>query len=182
MIINNIEYPETDRICIVPLTYEELWAYLKTDFSLETMLGVVHYPRHTPDFFREIIESSVLPVIKNSGNEYRCYNTIWVIIDKEKHVMVGDICFKGLPNAKGEIEIGYGIYPDFEKQGYMSEGVRLLVKWASTQPGVDTVVAETDNDNVASHRVLEKNKFRIFKSVHSMLWWRIDVRKPHIML
>ena len=41
----------------------------------------------------------------------------------------------------------------------MTEAVTAAVKWARMQPGVKTVEAETDPDNKASQRVLEKAGF-----------------------
>lgn len=71
---------------------------------------------------------------------------------------IGDLCFKGL-GEDGVVEIGYGNYTGFEGKGYMTEAVMVLVQWASRQPGVLRIGAETDKDNKASQRVLEKTGF-----------------------
>ena len=47
----------------------------------------------------------------------------------------------------------------FEKQGYMTETVRALCAWAKQQPGVRHITAETEPDNRASHRVLQRAGF-----------------------
>ena len=73
--------------------------------------------------------------------------------------MVGDLCFVGEPNEAGEVEIGYGTYPEFQGQGYMTEMVSGMVAWAKAQPGVKAIIASTDATNVASYRVLQKNNF-----------------------
>jgi RimJ/RimL family protein N-acetyltransferase len=33
------------------------------------------------------------------------------------------------------------------------------------------IVADTDAENVASQKVLEKNGFRLFDQIEEMLWW-----------
>ena len=71
---------------------------------------------------------------------------------------VGDYCFKGL-GQDGTVEIGYGINPEFWGKGYATEAVKAAVQWALRQPGVKRVEAETDPDNKASQRVLEKTGF-----------------------
>jgi len=68
---------------------------------------------------------------------------------------VGDLCFKGV-SGDGTVEIGYGIYPEYEGKGYMTEAVTAMTQWAATQPGVKRVEAETEPDNGASQRVLSK--------------------------
>ena len=71
---------------------------------------------------------------------------------------VGDFCFKGL-GADGTVEIGYGILEAYQNRGYATEAVAAAVEWALAQSAVCRVEAETDPDNCASRRVLEKNGF-----------------------
>ena len=68
---------------------------------------------------------------------------------------VGDICFKGTPR-QGEVELGYGILPAHQGQGYATEAVQSLTDWAFAQDGVFAVTAETEPGNAASQRVLSK--------------------------
>ena len=82
---------------------------------------------------------------------------IWVIEEKDG-TQVGDLSFKGLA-ADGSVEIGYGIDEHYQGQGYATEAVKAAVLWALQQPGVVRVEAETDPDNRASQRVLEKCGF-----------------------
>ena len=71
---------------------------------------------------------------------------------------MGDLCFKGLPE-NGHPEIGYGLLPEYEHQGYATEAVRAACRWAFGQPGVTAVEAETDPDNAASQAVLHRVGF-----------------------
>lgn len=71
---------------------------------------------------------------------------------------IGDLCFKGLiPDSNPEI--GYGILPEYQGQGYASEAVQAAVIWAFQDPVVSAVEAETDPENTASQRVLQKCGF-----------------------
>lgn len=72
---------------------------------------------------------------------------------------VGTLSFKGL-GADGVLEIGYGVNPDYEGQGYTTEAVSAVVSWAAAQEGVNRIEAETEESNTASQRVLEKTGFR----------------------
>ena len=71
---------------------------------------------------------------------------------------MGDLCFKGLPE-NGHPEIGYGLLPEYEHQGYATEAVRAACRWAFGQPGVTAVEAETDPGNTASQAVLRRVGF-----------------------
>lgn len=82
---------------------------------------------------------------------------IWTI-ERKDGSNVGDLSFKGF-NDDGSVEIGYGINETHQGQGYATEAVNAAVLWALRQPGVTRVEAETQPDNQASRRVLEKCGF-----------------------
>lgn len=102
------------------------------------------------------------------------YYTYWIVIYNEEYLMVADICFKGEPNSKGEIEIGYGTYPDFQLKGFMTEAIAGLINWAFEQKGVNSILAETDPNNIASQRVLKKNGFIIETQTNENICWRLN--------
>ena len=75
--------------------------------------------------------------------------TAWGLYQNDSGDFVGGLCFKGLPK-NGQPEIGYGISPEFQGQGYATEAVRAACLWALAQPGVAAVEAETEPANAAS--------------------------------
>ena len=50
--------------------------------------------------------------------------TAWGLYQNDSGDWVGDLCFKGLPE-NGQPEIGYGLLPEYEHQGYATEAVPL---------------------------------------------------------
>ena len=82
---------------------------------------------------------------------------IW-IIERKDGTKVGNLCFKGLI-GDGSTEIGYGISKKYRGRGYATEAVDAAVSWALQQSGVKRIDAETEPDNKASQRVLEKCGF-----------------------
>ena len=89
-------------------------------------------------------------------NQWEWY-AIWMI-EKKDGTHVGELCFKGI-TEEGTAEIGYGIAEDYQGCGYATEAVSALVDWALKQPGVSCVTAETEENNIASQRVLKKSGF-----------------------
>ena len=83
---------------------------------------------------------------------------IWMI-EKTDGTHIGDLCFKGL-RKDGIAEIGYGILEEHQGQGYATEAVQAACHWAFLHPDVRSLEAETDAENAASQRVLEKCGFR----------------------
>ncbi len=72
---------------------------------------------------------------------------------------VGGCAFKGPPDGEGAVELGYGIEPEFQGQGYATEAVEVLVAFAASKQGVRKVRAHTKPENGASQRVLTKCGF-----------------------
>ena len=86
--------------------------------------------------------------------EERIWYAIW-IMELSDGTYIGDLSFKGL-STDGSVEIGYGLLGEFEGQGYATEAVTAVTLWASRQSEVKRIEAETDPDNIASQRVLQK--------------------------
>jgi [ribosomal protein S5]-alanine N-acetyltransferase len=81
------------------------------------------------------------------------------VIHKLERVAIGQIGFKGQPDTDGSVEIGYGLNATHHNQGYASEAVGALVRWALESGFAKCITAETLEINLASNRVLEKLGF-----------------------
>lgn len=90
--------------------------------------------------------------------ENRIWYAPWKMTLKNSQELVGDLCFKG-PAKNYSVEIGYGIQPEYEGNGYTTEALQAMTQWAFSQKDVVFVEAETAPDNAASQRVLEKCGF-----------------------
>lgn len=164
---------QTPRLLLKPLTKQELQFYILDDYSLEKSLKLICGSRVVSERVKMAIETKILPRLTDQL-PHDWYVTFWTVIYKEQQVMAADLCFKGEPNAAGEIEIGYGTYPDFQQNGFMTEAVGGMIVWAFQQNGVKAILAETDPENVASHRVLEKNAFQVQRQTADTIYWRLD--------
>lgn len=58
------------------------------------------------------------------------------------------------------VEIAYGIDEPFRSQGYATQCVLALIRFARTIEIVKTIRANTKCENLASERVLQKTGFR----------------------
>lgn len=93
-----------------------------------------------------------------SDPENRIWYAPWAMTLKDSPTYIGDLGFKG-PVKNHAVEIGYGILPEYEGQGYTTEAVQAMTQWAFQQKDVVFAEAETDPENKASQRVLEKCGF-----------------------
>ena len=162
---------ETPRLRIIPLSHSQLIKYSLCDNSLEDELGVLPHPRSLSPELKDALEYVFIPNTVDPNTNYLFY-TLWTAIAKDDNVIVGDLCFVGEPNDRGEVEIGYGTQPDFQGKGYMTELVGGMITWAATQPIIKAIVASTAKSNPASHKVLINNQFLQSGEDENMLHWR----------
>ncbi len=132
---------ESERIKIYPASREQM----------EGMIAAAQ-DGELKKAYREMLAGSL------AHPEERDWYAMW-IIEKTDGTQIGDLCFKGLEAGRNP-EIGYGILEEFQRRGYAAEAVRLALEWAFRRPEVHAVEAETDPENAASQRVLEKCGFR----------------------
>jgi predicted acetyltransferase len=53
--------------------------------------------------------------------------------------------------------IGYAVVPEFRRQGYATEMLRLALAFSREQLGLERVLLTCDDDNVGSIRIIEKS-------------------------
>ena len=131
---------ETKRLRIYPASREQMEALIAAETVPELQKA-----------YSEMLEGCL-----QHPDQHQWY-AMWRI-DLRDGTHVGDLCFKGL-DASGTAEIGYGIQEACQGQGYAAEAVDAVAAWALRQPAVTRVEAETEINNKASRRVLEKCGF-----------------------
>ena len=131
----------TERLCIYPASWKQMEAMIASEQDEELKKA-----------YTEMLEGCL-----RHPDQWDWY-AIWMI-EKTDGTHVGDLCFKGL-RENGIAEIGYGILEEYRRQGYATEAVQAACRWAFQHAEVKSLEAETETENAASQRVLEKCGFR----------------------
>lgn len=97
----------------------------------------------------------------------------WLIVRKCDGKVIGDGGFKGKPNGRHQVELGYGLLEQYWNRGYGTEAMNALIEWALANEEVKKIIAVTDRYNDASIRVLEKVNMTRTKEVDSFIYWEI---------
>lgn len=163
----------TKRLCLVALTLARLDSCIEDPAGLSRDLGVSISP-HLVDEPARRATSFKTNKMSECGSESHPWYTFWLVVLAAERHGVGLAGFKGVPDERGEVEIGYGIDPAYRNQGYTTEAVEALIAWAFQDPTCRAVLADTLNDNVASNRVLAKVGMRIYHETEDGLCWRIE--------
>lgn len=84
---------------------------------------------------------------------------MWGLSQPEVPGLIGSICLWHLQPAHHRAEVGYGLRPEFEKQGYMSEALAAVVGYGFDTLQLHSLEAHVDPANTSSIRLLEKHGF-----------------------
>ncbi len=147
----------TDRLRVIPLTLEQFGFLITDKAELERRLGLrpsgILLDSHTHEAMCGLYQEG-----KHHAENYFWY-TYWMIVQIRDAMSVGGLCFMREPDDAGRVEVGYGIDAPYRNQGYMTEALLAVCNWAKHQQNVSMMVAETEIENPASARVLEKCGF-----------------------
>jgi len=161
---------ETERLKIIPLNLEQFKTLLLGTDKMEKVLNLNHSNQFLDEHTQEAMQWLYEQAEQHKDN-YLFY-TNWQIILKSENISIGSACFKGSPDKNGEVEIGYGINEQYRCKGYMTEAIKEILKWALNQTDVKFVIAETEKDNAASHKVMIKSGMIRFKETDSTCFWK----------
>lgn len=81
----------------------------------------------------------------------------WLVV--ADGVVVGECGWRGGPDARGDVEIGYGLAGAARGRGLGTEAVGVLVAWVEQQADVRRVTARVQVGNEASRRLLRRLGF-----------------------
>ncbi len=166
----------TERLIVWPLGYSQLLVYLRGGNELERSLGLATTGRSVAPAVKANMEKTLLPPLENALPEQFFFYTVWVVINKLSKTIVAELGFKGLPDKNKAVEIEYGTMPAHTGNGYMTEAVEGMLKWAAARQDIDFVLASIDPTNSASVRIVQKNHFELFDRRGGIGWWRKDLR------
>jgi [ribosomal protein S5]-alanine N-acetyltransferase len=162
----------TERLHLVPCTPDIVRVMMETPHELASLFQVTipeNWP--TPD----LKEASSYFLSRLEEDPLAYVWLIWVILSEADRSVVGDIGFKGKPDAEGTVEMGYSIIPAFRRRGFAVEAARGLVRWAAGTGEVKMIVAECDSDNAGSMRVLEKLQMERTEIAGEVVRWRLKL-------
>ncbi|MFE3575841.1 GNAT family N-acetyltransferase [Lysinibacillus sp. NPDC059133] len=162
----------TKRLRLIPLNAEYLDLLINEEETLEIELSLNSKEVFLDEELRQALKFRLSKVLEDEEN-YIWY-TNWLIVSKEKNCIVGGIMLKGLPNEQGEVVIGYYTFPQYQGKGYMTETVRMMKDWLLRQSNVKYVVADTDKNNIASHKVLQKAGATLYSESEELYFWRFE--------
>lgn len=146
---------ETQNLKLIPCDTELLEIALAGNELLSKKLNV-KVPKHWTEFGDIALQYSLN---KLSENEEEQSWWTYFPIHKQDDILIGSCGYKGKPDEKGLVEIGYEIMTDYRNRGLATELTKGLVEHAFKDPRVKAIIAHTLGNENPSTKVLQKNGF-----------------------
>lgn len=161
----------TDRLVLIPYTRKIATEILGGRYQELFDLGI-SFDAGWPD---EAELETVPKILKNLElvNDPTGFES-WMIIVKQGMKIIGSTGFKGVPDAEGSIDIGYGIINQEQKKGYAIEAASALAEWALAKNEVNNITARCLLTNSSSARLLGKMKFIEISRDDEMIYWKLE--------
>jgi ribosomal-protein-alanine N-acetyltransferase len=146
---------ETQRLRLLVLLPREIEALIAGDTAGAGRLASVTFASRWPE---EPAARQGLPwhlSFLRSDPAQRLWR-IRVMVERQTGEVVGSTSFKGPPDERGDVEIGWGVNENRRRRGYAFEAAAGVLAWAARQDGVRIVSATIPDDNEPSRRLAEK--------------------------
>ncbi|MEM7202022.1 MAG: GNAT family N-acetyltransferase [Planctomycetota bacterium] len=172
---------ETARLRLVPYAPADLLALVESEaqfggaFGQPAAAGLREFvvgPEVAPEWLAQLRAAATADVWRHG----------FAVVHVAGGLVIGTVGFKGPPDDEASVEIGYGIVPAFNGQGYATEAAAAGVGFAFADPRVRRVLAHTMPQQNASTRVLQKCRFDCVGEINDpedgVVWrwqrWRSD--------
>ena len=149
---NRFELP-TARLILIGADEELLRAELDGKGALAGAIDCAVPPAWPPEHHDRGVIEWVLKSLDVLAPESP-WRFFYVVLQKPRTV-IGTCGFKGAPDERGYVEVGYSVLEEFRRLGFASEAVMALMTVAF-ETGASEVAAETFPSLLPSLRVMEK--------------------------
>lgn len=144
----------TRRLRLVLATTAQLKAEIVGSQYLARELKAEIPPDWPPEHYDANVINYVINFLQQNPEQAEWSMRYIVRYEDGISTLVGGCGFKGQPDSSGMVEIGYGLTPMFQKQGLATEAALALIEFAFANPKVQSVVAHTLPDHMASIGVM----------------------------
>lgn len=83
----------------------------------------------------------------------------WILVKKDTGEKIGTCGFHCWNRKTGVCELGYDLYPDYQKKGYMTEALSEIIAFAKTEMQLKKLEAHIYIENINSVKTVERLGF-----------------------
>ena len=102
--------------------------------------------------------SEIEEFIENINSDFN--NAMFFKINMlEENEIAGTICLWKINRGNKYAEVGYELFPEYQKKGIMSSALKAILNFANKELGLEHIEAYTHKENINSQKLLEKFGF-----------------------
>lgn len=153
----------TERLHIKPINYEELVSRV---YSFSGMIT-------NKDEQDNVVKYSLIPM-REAPEKDHIWFTFWLAYFEGQEVLeCGFIC---PPTVDKVVEVFCYTKPEFQKQGFGTEAIKGLVRFATAFDNIHHVCASVAVDNTPSQKMFLKNGFEYLTEVNNMKIFNLQLK------
>jgi len=145
------EILKTDRLLLRPLSYADVGAIfaLRSDDQVNRFLD---RPRA-----KSIIDAHnfITKILNSTDGSY-----YWALTLAENDQLMGTICLWNINDDKTGVEIGFELMSAYQGKGFMTEALKIVVKYAFENKGFQAICGYTSRNNITSVNLLKRCDFK----------------------
>ena len=91
--------------------------------------------------------------------------SLFAVVPRGEHAVIGYCGFHHHPEVPAEVEIGYRLHPDYWNRGLITEAARAVRDHTFADLKLPRVISLIHPENIPSRRVAEKNGMKVEKEI-----------------
>lgn len=149
---NGFPVLETERLFFRQFTSDDAEVFLDLN-SNEKVIQYFDRPK-MPN-----MEEAIKTLNKISASFENNEGVTWAIELKEAKKIIGHITYWRIIKEHYRAEMGYSLFPEYWRKGFMSEAIRKVIDFGFFKLKFHSIEANVDPRNIASMKLLERTGF-----------------------
>jgi RimJ/RimL family protein N-acetyltransferase len=149
-----------ERLALLALDHELAALQASSRTAFFNALAVTHEPLWPPSPFEAAAFTWAEQHLAHDPDGQGWYG--WALLANEGERspprLIGIAALIGRPDDDGDVELAFGLMPEFRGRGFGGETVRALATWAFAN-GAKRVIAHLDAEDVHAAHTLQRNGF-----------------------
>jgi [ribosomal protein S5]-alanine N-acetyltransferase len=156
MLLRSIDDIATSRLSLISITPEMLRAEQAGEGRLGELIRCVIPTNWPHENWEPHVYDFMLTQLEEHPDQLGWHRYVGLTSPDGFRTLIGSLGGFTKAGHPSECEIGYGMLPQFEGQGFTTEGARALIEYLREDERIESVIAHTFPSIPASIRVMEK--------------------------